>query len=30
MANAIRSATGVRISDLPMSPPRILDALERL
>ena len=29
MANAIRSATGVRISDLPLSPPRILDALER-
>jgi CO/xanthine dehydrogenase Mo-binding subunit len=29
MANAIRSATGIRISDLPLSPPRILDALDR-
>ena len=28
-ANAVRSAIGFRVSDLPLSPPRILEALER-
>jgi CO/xanthine dehydrogenase Mo-binding subunit len=28
MANAVRGATGVRISDLPLSPPRILAAID--
>ena len=28
-ANAVRDATGVRINDLPLSPPRIVAALER-
>jgi CO/xanthine dehydrogenase Mo-binding subunit len=28
VANAVRDATGVRISDLPLSPPRVLAALE--
>ncbi len=28
VANAIRDATGVRLTDLPMSPPRILAALD--
>ena len=27
-ANAVRAATGVRINDLPLSPPRILAAIE--
>jgi CO/xanthine dehydrogenase Mo-binding subunit len=27
-ANAVRDATGVRIHDLPLSPPRVLAALE--
>jgi CO/xanthine dehydrogenase Mo-binding subunit len=27
-ANAVRDATGIRISDLPLSPPRILEALD--
>ena len=27
-ANAVRSATGVRIRDLPLSPPRVLAAVE--
>jgi len=27
-ANAVRAATGVRIPDLPLSPPRVLEALE--
>ncbi len=29
VANAIHAATGVRLRDLPMSPPRVLAALER-
>jgi CO/xanthine dehydrogenase Mo-binding subunit len=29
VANAIHDATGVRMRELPMSPPRLLDALER-
>jgi CO/xanthine dehydrogenase Mo-binding subunit len=29
VANAVRAATGVRITDLPLSPPRILKALEQ-
>ena len=28
IANAMRDATGVRFHRLPMSPPRVLDALE--
>jgi CO/xanthine dehydrogenase Mo-binding subunit len=28
VANAIASATGVRFTDLPMSPPKVLKALE--
>ena len=28
VANAVRDATGVRLTDLPMSPPRVLAALE--
>jgi CO/xanthine dehydrogenase Mo-binding subunit len=28
VANAVRAATGVRIHDLPLSPPRVLAALE--
>ena len=28
VANAIKGATGVRMTDLPMSPPRILAALD--
>jgi CO/xanthine dehydrogenase Mo-binding subunit len=28
VANAIHSATGLRLRDLPMSPPRVLAALE--
>jgi CO/xanthine dehydrogenase Mo-binding subunit len=28
VANAVRHATGVRITDLPLSPPRVLEALE--
>ena len=28
IANAVRSATGVRINDLPLSPPRVLEALD--
>jgi CO/xanthine dehydrogenase Mo-binding subunit len=28
VANAVRSATGIRIPDLPLSPPRVLEALE--
>jgi CO/xanthine dehydrogenase Mo-binding subunit len=29
VANAMRSATGVRFESLPMSPPKVLDAIER-
>jgi len=29
VANAVRGATGVRIADLPLSPPRIVAALEK-
>ena len=29
VANAMRSATGVRFQELPMSPPRVLEALEK-
>jgi CO/xanthine dehydrogenase Mo-binding subunit len=28
IANAVRDATGVRINDLPLSPPRVLEALD--
>jgi len=28
VANAVRAATGIRIPDLPLSPPRVLAALE--
>ena len=28
VANAMRDATGVRITELPLSPPRVLEALE--
>ena len=28
MGNAVARATGVRINDLPLSPPRVLEALE--
>ena len=28
VANAMRSATGIRFSELPLSPPRVLEALE--
>ena len=28
VANAVRAATGVRFSDLPLSPPRVLEALD--
>jgi CO/xanthine dehydrogenase Mo-binding subunit len=28
-ANAVSRATGVRMRDLPLSPPRVLEALER-
>jgi CO/xanthine dehydrogenase Mo-binding subunit len=28
IANAIRTATGKRLTQLPMSPPRVLEALE--
>ena len=28
VANAVRSATGIRFCDLPISPPRVLAALE--
>jgi CO/xanthine dehydrogenase Mo-binding subunit len=28
VANAMRDATGVRFTDLPLSPPRVLAALE--
>ena len=28
-ANAVRDATGIRISDLPLSPPRVLEALDQ-
>ena len=29
IANAIENATGVRMTDLPMSPPRVLKAIEQ-
>jgi len=29
VANAVRGATGVRIPDLPLSPPRIMAAMEK-
>jgi CO/xanthine dehydrogenase Mo-binding subunit len=28
VANAVRAATGTRICDLPMSPPRVLEAID--
>ena len=28
VANAIENATGIRMTDLPMSPPRLLEALD--
>jgi len=30
VANAIADATGIRLRDLPMSPPRLLAALDRV